>query len=373
MAKRPSARATSPREAVAPAPEPVQAPVRFSAIHGQDRALGILTDSLKSGRLHHAWIFHGPAGVGKFTSALAFAGLLLDPTTQGTFGGTLEADPESATQKLLAAGTHPDLHVITKELALFHEDPEVRRKKLTNIPIDVIRSFMLEPGALGASMRTQARAAKVFIVDEAELMGAGSQNAVLKFLEEPPPRTVVILITSSEERLLPTIRSRCQRVFFPPLSRKDMDKWLAESGLEVSSKDRTWLLDFAAGSPGVLAGAIDGELPAWRDQLGAMLDSAATGRYNVALGPTMAELVDGWAKAWVEKRENASKEAANKAGADWMLRLVGSYARALMRSDQSRDAGVRWSEAMRSAEREIDSNVNMLFVFEKLSSEMAAG
>ncbi|CAG0955613.1 DNA polymerase III subunit gamma/tau [Phycisphaerales bacterium] len=377
MAKRASStgRLSQPREvAVAvPAPEPVQAPVPFSAIHGQDRAISILSDALRSGRIHHAWVFHGPAGVGKFTSALAFASLLLDPSTQETFGGTFEADSQSMTQHLLASGTHPDLHVITKELARFHEDSEVRKKKLTNIPLDVIRTFLLGPGALGASMRTQARAAKVFIVDEAELMGAGSQNAVLKFLEEPPSRSVVILVTPSEERLLPTIRSRCQRVFFPPLGDKDMERWLAGSGLEVASKDRHWIVAFAAGSPGMLAGAIRGGLPAWREQLGAMLEAAAEGRYSVALGPAMADLVDEWAKTWVEKRENASKEAANKAGADWMLRLIAASARGLMTSDRTRAAGVRWSDAIRSAESEIDANVNLLFVFEKLSSELAAG
>ena len=87
---------------------------------------------MRSGRFPHAWIFSGPRGVGKFTTALALAERLLGP----------------ASARLIAAGTHPDLHVIRKELAAYCDDPEIRTRKLTNIPVAVIRQW-ITGGAVG--------------------------------------------------------------------------------------------------------------------------------------------------------------------------------------------------------------------------------
>ena len=69
---------------------------------------------------------------------------------------------------------------------------------------------------------------KVFIIDEAELMDNNGQNSILKTLEEPL-ETPIILVTSRPERLLPTVRSRCDHVRFGPLSDEDMRKWLDEN------------------------------------------------------------------------------------------------------------------------------------------------
>ena len=119
-------------------------------ILGQGQALAALRASMASGRVHHAWIFHGPAGVGKFTTAVAFAGALLDPTTAPGLTGEIAPDPDSETQRLVRAGMHPDLHVVTKELALHHEDREVRTRKLITIPKKVVEKWLLEPAALSA-------------------------------------------------------------------------------------------------------------------------------------------------------------------------------------------------------------------------------
>jgi DNA polymerase-3 subunit delta' len=154
--------------------------------------------------------------VGKFTTALAFAAVILDPSSQPDLSGVIEPDPESASQQLLAAGTHPDLHIITKELAVVSRVDSVRDSKQRNIAKAVLEEFLLEPAARTGSMNG-ALASKVFIVDEAELIDGVGQNSLLKTLEEPAPGSVIILVTANEERLLPTIRSRCQRVGFAPL------------------------------------------------------------------------------------------------------------------------------------------------------------
>jgi DNA polymerase-3 subunit delta' len=350
-------------------------PILLSEVVGQDRAIGVLTAALRAGRVHHAWVFHGPPGVGKFTTALAFAALLLDPTTQATFTGEIAADPDSQVQKLLRAGTHPDLFVVNKEMAVYASDEKVRKSKQISIAVDVIREFVLEPGLLGPTLRNEAAAGKVFIIDEAELMRSESQNAVLKFLEEPPERVVIILVTSSEERLLPTIRSRCQRVFFGALHDAAMERWLERQSWDMSPEERAWLLKFAEGSPGVFALAREGGLYEWWTRLAPMLRNMETGVFAVELAPTMTELVKGWAEAWVDAHENASKEAANKAGADWMFRLLANYWRArLAKAAPLGKSGPYLAaiDAVRNAEPEMDSNVNIDFVMEKLSAEMTA-
>lgn len=371
MAKRPP-KPKAPREVAVPAPElpHVEVPPTFAQVLGQDRALEILSGAVRAGRIHHCWIFHGPAGVGKFSAALAFAALLLDPTTQPTFSGAIEADPDSPTRRLLNAGTHPDLHIIRKELARFHEEKQIRERKQQTIPIEVIRQFMLEPSALASRLRSQAAAGKVFIVDEAELLAGAGQNALLKMLEEPPERTVIILVTASEEHLLPTIRSRAQRVFFAPLPRAAMETWMQRSELDVPADQREWLLEFAAGSPGVLSTAAQSGMHEWRSRLAPMFTAAEKGRYSVELGAAMAELVETWAKAHVDEHENASKEAANKAGADWMVRLVAAHLKAGTRTGDPK--ALARVDALRESERELDANVNLIFVFEKLAAELAA-
>ena len=83
-------------------------PGTFGEILGQERAIEQIERALEAGRMHHAWIFHGPRGVGKFTAALAMAALALDETTGRDLSGRLSADPTSRAQMLLKARSHPD-------------------------------------------------------------------------------------------------------------------------------------------------------------------------------------------------------------------------------------------------------------------------
>ncbi len=387
MAKRPAkAKAGDPPERRAPAQPSVPAPpppVPLGSILGQARALETLRAAIRSQRIHHAWIFHGPAGVGKFTAALSFAAVLLDPSSAPTLAGEIAPDRESPVQRLLAAGTHPDLHVITKELALFSGDAEVRKRKLITIPKAVIDEHLLGPAALGPSMPTSARATKVFIVDEAEMLDASptnapSQNAILKTLEEPPEGTVIILVTSSEEQLLPTIRSRSQRVPFTPLSDPDMLAWLKRSGLDLPPVERDWLLEFSAGSPGALTLAHRGGLHAWHVRLAPLLDALDRGKYSIETAPAMAQLIDEWAVRWVEEHENASKELANRLAAEWMFRLLAERARGRLRAaagagDSVASARVVGAlDALRRCEARLDANVNAIFALEGWVADVTA-
>src|SRR5204863_4320065 len=110
--------------------------------------------------------------------------------------------PNSRVQHLIDARTHPDFHIIHKELAAYSDNRELREKKQINIPIDLLRERLLG-GTSGSShheapaYRTAALGhGKVFIIDEAELLDPTAQNAMLKTLEEPPAQTWIFLITS---------------------------------------------------------------------------------------------------------------------------------------------------------------------------------
>jgi DNA polymerase III subunit delta' len=364
----------------APALRPVVAPVGLGSILGQDHPLSILRRSLGSGRLHHAWIFHGPAGVGKFTTAHAFAAMILDPTLAERSAGVFEVDPTSSTQRLLTAGTHPDLHFVTKELALVSRDAQIRDSKQRTIAKEVLEEFLIEPATRTASASTQgepARAAKVFLVDEAELIDARGQNALLKTLEEPAPGRVIVLITSREERLLPTIRSRCQRVGFQALDDATMKLWLRRAIVagriaEPDPASLPPLLAFADGSPGLMRLALTTSLKMWPAELGPRLAEFGRGKYPTDLGATMAKLIDDWATAWVEapENENASKDAASKAAARYLFRYLGQHYRGALRSrpdERALDA----IDLISSAERQVEANVQAVFVLENLAAQIA--
>lgn len=351
-------------------------------IVGQAQAIATLRSAMACGRVHHAWIFSGPSGVGKRTTAEAFAAAILDGSTGPDLAGVLAPDPDSGIQRLIAAGTHPDLHVITKELARHSEDKQVRDRKLLTIPKDVIDTHLLAPIARAASVRSEGSlASKVFIVDEAELLDrskshAPVQNAILKTLEEPPPGSVIILITSAEDALLTTIRSRCQRVVFRALDDASMDQWLRRSGLEVSGEERAWLLWYAAGCPGKALEAAQTGLYGWMESLESPLEQVESGRFSATLGATMAGLIEEWAKAWVDGHENASKEAANLVATRHMLGIIAERARRRLREcaavdPQAVERSLQTLDATMDAERHISAHVPIGPAMDDLAARLA--
>jgi len=163
-------------------------------LYGHDAILERLTAHLRRERLAHALLFTGPAGIGKAAAALAFA---------ATIFCTNEPDApcgECAGCRQVAAGTHPDL--VTVAL------PSGKKE----IGIDAIRRLKQ-----AMQLRAVSGKRKVAIIDDADRLSLAAQNALLKTLEEPPPRSQLILVTPSPGALLPTVRSRCQRVLFQPL------------------------------------------------------------------------------------------------------------------------------------------------------------
>lgn len=170
--------------------------VTLSELRGQPRAVAQIERALTLGRVAHAYLFAGPPHSGKYTAGLALAAALNcvhpDPERARTGCGACDA-----CQKI-AAGIHPDVQTLEQEGAA------------QIIPIDTIRKRVIPQ--LG--LPPHEGKARVFLIEEAAALQGASANALLKTLEEPPARTHFILATIAPEKLLPTIRSRCQRVSF---------------------------------------------------------------------------------------------------------------------------------------------------------------
>ena len=307
-------------------------------ILGQPHAIGQLRAQLASERVHHAQLFFGPQGVGKHTTAVAFSRILLchQPDTDlmgqrlacGGCASCILLKPAGNDENADQAGTsgHPDLHLINKELAAFHDDKKVRDRKQTTIPVDIIRDALIKP----AYLAPQLNHGKVFIVDEAHLLAAAGQNALLKVLEEPPAGgggTTIILITPREDALLPTIRSRCQRTAFVPLPDDAVQNHLDQHATDLSPRERSWLTGFANGSLGRAQLVLDHGLTEWARTVLGGIEGLSAGRAEGGLGPAMAERIGGFAEGWVKTFKQASKEAANKQAAGLMFSLITTHAR----------------------------------------------
>ena len=195
------------------------------------------------GRLHHAWLLTGPEGAGKATFAYRAARRLLGAPEDPSHG-ILGSSPDHPVSRQIIAHAHPDLFVIER----LGEDGKVRKV----IPVEETRRISEFFSKSPAS--APHRVAIVDAVDDLNPFGA---NAILKTLEEPPPHGVLLMISHSPGRLLPTIRSRCRRLAFPPLGLEETAAFVRHRE-DVSAEDALRLARMAGGAPGrawALAGA----------------------------------------------------------------------------------------------------------------------
>lgn len=227
-------------------------------------------------RLPHALLFAGPAGTGKTAFAEAFAALLLceAPTPESTACG------ECPSCRWLVSGNHPDFRLVAPEADLASDEsegedeesrtpePASRQKKASSqIVIAQIRAL-----ADFIAMSTHRHGRRVVMIRPADAMNAPTANALLKLLEEPTPSTYFILITSAPMRLLPTIRSRCQRVTFHKPEQRLALEWLRANNTEEADG----MLALAGGMPLAAADLADEEMLDYRRRFIADLGGRVT-------------------------------------------------------------------------------------------------
>jgi DNA polymerase-3 subunit delta' len=166
----------------------------FDNIQGQESAIDTLRHALASDHLGHAYLFTGPAGVGKKRMALALAQALLCEDKPRAGCGVCSGCV------LVAARTHPDLVVIV---------PTAGKRDVT---IDQVRDLQRLLG-----LRSARGGKKVAVLDDAHLLNPAAQSALLKILEEPPGDALLLLLTVNSATLSRPLLSRCQQVRFAAL------------------------------------------------------------------------------------------------------------------------------------------------------------
>ena len=202
-------------------------------------------------RRAHAYIFHGPRGVGKELTAQQFAQLMLceQPVESvSKVRAVRDACDRCDSCRLMKAGNHPDYHLVCREQIRFI-DPN---RKGVDLSIDLIREEVIRRAGL---MSSSGRG-KVFVIREAHLMTREAQNSLLKTLEEPPPGTFLILLAPRPNLLLPTTRSRSWPIRFRPLATAFVRERLEAEGTPPAEAD-FW----ARSSRGSLGGAM--QLARW--------------------------------------------------------------------------------------------------------------
>lgn len=219
----------------------------FDEIIGLPHIKNHLTTTADRGRIPHAQLFSGSSGSGTLPMAIAYAQYILCRNSNGENSGGNEA-----CNLKFKNFSHPDLHFafpvainnkIKKNPVSAHFLEEWRENLLSNPYFSLFEWYQKlgvenKQGQISVneaqdivkslSLKAYEGGFKVMIIWMADKMNTQTANKLLKLIEEPPNKTVFILITEDEEQIIQTIRSRCQRLNFPPLSEADISHALEE-------------------------------------------------------------------------------------------------------------------------------------------------
>jgi DNA polymerase III subunit delta' len=190
--------------------------------------------------MHHGWLLTGPEGVGKASFARGVAQrLLAEAMGAMPSGGGLSVPEDHPTARLIAAGSHPDLVVLERQIN------EKTGDRARSINVDQVRQL-----ASRFAMAPSQSQRRVVIIDAADDMERSGANALLKNLEEPPAHTIFLLVSHVSGRLLPTIRSRCTNLRFSRLSDEAMTSVLRDHLPEAPFEEVQALVAVGEGAPG---------------------------------------------------------------------------------------------------------------------------
>jgi DNA polymerase-3 subunit gamma/tau len=235
-------------------------PQRFSELRGQEHVVRALRSAVRDGHVAHAYLFSGPRGTGKTSTARILAKALncLNPD---------EGDPCGVCSSCVEITRGSSMDVIELDAA-------------SNGTIEPVRD-LIAGAALGSPGRR-----KVYIIDEVHMLGTGAANALLKTLEEPPGHVVFVLATTDPQKVPATIRSRTQHLEFRLLGAEVLEGLLRDvrdaAGLELGDDIVSLAVRKGKGSA--------------RDALSALDQVAASGETEDARPSLLAEVLDGIAE-----------------------------------------------------------------------------
>ena len=253
-------------------------PRRFAELRGQEHVVRVLRNAVREDRVGHAYLFSGPRGTGKTSSARILAKVL-------NCEAPADGEPCGVCPPCLAvdAGSSFDVHELDAA---------------SNNGVENIRELIER-----ASYTTAGRH-KVYILDEVHMLSRAAEAALLKTLEEPPPHVVFVLATTDPQKVSPTIRSRTQHLEFHLLPAEELEahvRWVAaDAGLEVTDEAIEAVLHMGAGSA--------------RDTLSALDQVVAAGGITPELLP-LDDLIEGLVEADTG-RSLAALAAAVQGGRD---------------------------------------------------------
>jgi DNA polymerase-3 subunit gamma/tau len=185
-------------------------PQTFDTVVGQGAITNTLKNAIKNNQLAHAFLFCGPRGVGKTTSARILA------KTINCFNRTEQVEACDACESCVSFNEGASLNVYELDAA-------------SNNSVDDIRS-LVDQVRISPLIGTH----KVYIIDEVHMLSTSAFNAFLKTLEEPPEHAIFILATTEKHKILPTILSRCQIFDFQRIRIKDIANHLAHVATQES-------------------------------------------------------------------------------------------------------------------------------------------
>jgi DNA polymerase-3 subunit gamma/tau len=252
-------------------------PGRFDEMVGQDPVVRALRGAVRDDRVSHAYLFSGPRGTGKTSSARILAKALnCEAATNGEPCGSCTSCRE------ITLGTSLNVHELDAA---------------SNSGVDAMRDLVARAG-LGTPGRW-----KVYIVDEVHMLSTPAANALLKTLEEPPGHVVFVLATTDPQKVLPTIRSRTQHLEFRLLGAETLrgllDSVNAAAGLGVDAEALGVAVRRGRGSARDALSALDqlvaaGSTEAARPELSSVMSALAEGEAANVLVAVSELLAGGW-------------------------------------------------------------------------------
>ncbi len=301
--------------------------INFPKVIGQTKALKIIDQALENSRLPHAYLFIGPKEVGRKTIATVLAKRL--NCQQNT---PLSAPCEICSFcRRIERGIHPDIKIVYPEEGYFK--------------IGQILAIQNE-----LQYKSWEKTHKVYILDEAEAFTPEAANALLKTLEEPPNKVILILTVEREKKLLTTIVSRCQKIYFSYLPQN-----LVAEKISVLKK-------ISLGQSQILAQASEGSLGL---ALKLADDNFLERREKTAiLWSRLKQL------SFPEIMEESDDYPANREELKNFNKVLLTYAREKFHQEPSRQH-TKILERIVSAQKELEQNLNVSLVRDNLFIDLA--